>query len=82
MASELLDRRDIDFQLHTWLKVGELVDRETVGAIVDLSEKLYLQPAFVPLHRFRGWQRTSEFSDADETHARDQVNQPLRYSDE
>ena len=52
MASELLDRRDIDFQLHTWLKVGELVDRETVGAIVDLSEKLAAEQ-FLP-HFKRG----------------------------
>jgi alkylation response protein AidB-like acyl-CoA dehydrogenase len=36
----LLDRRDVDFLLHAWLKAGDLVDRETVDAILDLSEQL------------------------------------------
>ena len=36
----VLDRRDVDFLLHTWLKAGERIDRETADAILDLSEKL------------------------------------------
>ena len=36
----LLDRRDLDFLLHDWLKAETLADRETVDAILDLSEKL------------------------------------------
>jgi alkylation response protein AidB-like acyl-CoA dehydrogenase len=40
MTSQLLDRRDLDFQLHEWLKVDRLAERETVDAILDLSEKL------------------------------------------
>ncbi|MBO9713284.1 acyl-CoA dehydrogenase [Sphingomonas sp.] len=40
MTSLLLDRRDVDFLLHDWLKAEALVDRETVDALLDLSEKL------------------------------------------
>ena len=40
MTTPLLDRRDVDFLLHTWLKAETLTDRETVDAILDLSEKL------------------------------------------
>src|SRR4051794_2148667 len=40
MHSELIDRRDLDFLLHDWLRVDALADRETVNAILDLSEKL------------------------------------------
>jgi alkylation response protein AidB-like acyl-CoA dehydrogenase len=40
MTSKLLDRRDVDFLLHTWLKIKDLTDRETVDAILDLSEKV------------------------------------------
>jgi len=36
----LLDRRDIDFLLHDWLDAAALVDRDTVDALLDLSEKL------------------------------------------
>jgi len=36
----LLNRRDLDFLLHDWLKAETLADRETVDAILDLSEKL------------------------------------------
>jgi alkylation response protein AidB-like acyl-CoA dehydrogenase len=38
--SLLIDRRDIDFLLHDWLKAEALADRETVDAILDLSQKL------------------------------------------
>ena len=40
MTSLLLDRRDVDFLLHTWLKAEALADRETVDAILELSHKL------------------------------------------
>ena len=40
MTSPLLDRRDIDFLLHDWLKADALADRDMVDAIIDLSEKL------------------------------------------
>lgn len=40
MTSQLIDRRDVDFLLHTWLKADDLVDRETTAAILDLSETL------------------------------------------
>jgi alkylation response protein AidB-like acyl-CoA dehydrogenase len=40
MTIPLLDRRDVDFLLHDWLKAETLADRETVDAILDLSEKL------------------------------------------
>lgn len=43
MTSPLLDRRDIDFLLHDWLKVDVLVDRETVDATLDLSQKLAVE---------------------------------------
>jgi alkylation response protein AidB-like acyl-CoA dehydrogenase len=39
MAQTLIARRDMDFLLHEWLRVGEL-DRGTVDAFIDLSEKL------------------------------------------
>ena len=38
--SELLARRDLDFLLHDWLQADRLTDRETIDAILDLSEKL------------------------------------------
>ncbi|MFZ0269239.1 acyl-CoA dehydrogenase [Caulobacter sp.] len=40
MTTPLLERRDVDFLLHTWLKAETLADRETVDAILDLSETL------------------------------------------
>lgn len=40
MSSLLLNRRDLDFLLHDWLKAEGLADRETVDAILDLSDKL------------------------------------------
>lgn len=36
----LIDRRDLDFLLHRWLDAGALADRETIDAVIDLSEKL------------------------------------------
>lgn len=38
MTVPLLARRDVDFLLHDWLKAG--TDRETVDAILDVSEQL------------------------------------------
>lgn len=38
--TSLLDRRDVDFLLHDWLKAGALADRGTVDAILDLSQQL------------------------------------------
>jgi alkylation response protein AidB-like acyl-CoA dehydrogenase len=40
MNNQLLNRRDLDFLLHIWLKVEPLADRETVDAVLDLSEGL------------------------------------------
>lgn len=40
MTSLLIDRQDIDFLLHDWLEVEGLVERGTVDALLDLSEKL------------------------------------------
>ncbi|MGB3487579.1 MAG: acyl-CoA dehydrogenase [Xanthobacteraceae bacterium] len=40
MSATLLVRRDIDFILHDWLKVGGAIDREVVDGLIDLSEKL------------------------------------------
>ncbi len=40
MTSQLVSRHDVDFLLHAWLKAGALADRETVDALLDLSEKL------------------------------------------
>ena len=40
MNNQLLNRPDLDFLLHTWLKVEPLADRETVDAVLDLSEGL------------------------------------------
>ncbi|MBO9559361.1 MAG: acyl-CoA dehydrogenase [Caulobacter sp.] len=45
MTTPLLDRRDVDFLIHTWLKAGG--DRETTDAVLDLSETLATQ-AFLP----------------------------------
>ena len=36
----LIDRRDVDFLLHDWLKSEALMDRLTADALLDLSEKL------------------------------------------
>lgn len=40
MSAQLLNRRDLDFLLHDWLKAEGLADRDTVDAILDLSETL------------------------------------------
>ncbi len=40
MSAALLVRRDIDFILHDWLKIGDAIDREAVDGLLDLSEKL------------------------------------------
>ncbi|MET0310031.1 MAG: acyl-CoA dehydrogenase [Sphingomonas sp.] len=40
MTSHLLDRRDVDFLLHDWLNADALADRETIDAVIDLSQKL------------------------------------------
>jgi alkylation response protein AidB-like acyl-CoA dehydrogenase len=40
MSNELIDRRDVDFLLHDWLGVDALTGRDTVDAVLDLSEKL------------------------------------------
>ncbi len=50
MTTPLLDRRDVDFLLHTWLKTGTLVDRETVDAVLDLSQVLAAE-AFLPHYK-------------------------------
>jgi alkylation response protein AidB-like acyl-CoA dehydrogenase len=47
MTTSLLDRRDVDFLLHDWLQAGALVDRETVDAVLDLSQTLATE-AFLP----------------------------------
>ncbi|MDG2533895.1 acyl-CoA dehydrogenase [Sphingomonas sp. HITSZ_GF] len=46
----LLNRRDLDFLLHDWLKADTLAERETVDAILDLSEKLATE-AFLPHYK-------------------------------
>jgi alkylation response protein AidB-like acyl-CoA dehydrogenase len=46
----LIDRRDVDFLLHDWLKIDSLVDRETVDAMLDLSEKLAAEQ-FLPHYK-------------------------------
>ncbi len=43
-------RADLDFLLHDWLKASVLVDRETVDAILDLSEKLATEQ-FLPHYK-------------------------------
>lgn len=40
MTTPLLDRRNVDFLLYTWLKAEALADRDTVDAVLDLSQKL------------------------------------------
>lgn len=40
MTTPLLDRRNVDFLLYSWLKAQALADRETVDAVLDLSQKL------------------------------------------
>lgn len=40
MAHSLLVRRDVDFLLHDWLHVEDYADRDTVSAVMDLSERL------------------------------------------
>ncbi|WP_109808093.1 acyl-CoA dehydrogenase [Sphingosinithalassobacter portus] len=40
MTSQLIRRDDLNFLLHDWLRADALADRDTVDAILDLSEKL------------------------------------------
>jgi alkylation response protein AidB-like acyl-CoA dehydrogenase len=50
MTSPLLDRRDVDFLLHTWLRAETLIDRQTVDAVLDLSETLATE-TFLPHYK-------------------------------
>ncbi|MDF7774807.1 acyl-CoA dehydrogenase [Sphingomonas sp. AOB5] len=50
MTSLLLHRRDMDFLLHDWLGADAFADRQTVDAILDLSEKLAVE-AFLPHYK-------------------------------
>ncbi|HEV2598879.1 acyl-CoA dehydrogenase [Sphingopyxis sp.] len=50
MTSSLIARLDLDFLLHEWLGAGSLADRETVDAILDLSEKLAAEQ-FLPHYK-------------------------------
>jgi alkylation response protein AidB-like acyl-CoA dehydrogenase len=40
VSTRLLEREFLDFCLHDWLAVGEIAERETVDAVLDLSESL------------------------------------------
>ena len=48
VTSRILDRADLDFLLHDWLRVGDLLDRapfaehdrETIDAVLDLAEQI------------------------------------------
>ncbi|MBX3566368.1 MAG: acyl-CoA dehydrogenase [Sphingomonas sp.] len=64
--SGLLSRRDIDFLLHDWLKVEALADRETVDAILDLSEKLAADTFLT--HYKRGDVEEPRLDDAGQVH--------------
>jgi alkylation response protein AidB-like acyl-CoA dehydrogenase len=50
MTSPLLDRRDVDFLLHTWLDAGALIDRGTVDSVIDLSQILATE-TFLPHYK-------------------------------
>jgi alkylation response protein AidB-like acyl-CoA dehydrogenase len=49
-SAPLLDRRDVEFQLFTWLRADTLADHDTLEALLDLSEKLATE-RFLPLLR-------------------------------
>ena len=57
-ASLVLSRRDVDFLLHEWLRVGELFERErfaehsreTVDAVLDLAQEMATE-VFAPINR-------------------------------
>ncbi len=54
----VINRRDLDFVLHEWLKVEQLFERpvfsehsrETVDALLDLSERL-AEDSYLPLFK-------------------------------
>ena len=56
--SRILSRQDLDFLLHDWLRVGELLDREpfaehdreTIDAVLDLAEEIATE-RFAPHNR-------------------------------
>jgi alkylation response protein AidB-like acyl-CoA dehydrogenase len=50
MPAQLIDRRDLDFLLHDWLRADALTDRETIDAILDLSQQLAAE-AFLPHYK-------------------------------
>lgn len=50
MSGTLLSRRDMDFLLHDWLHVEDLVDNHTLSSFLDLSEKLAAE-LFLPHYK-------------------------------
>jgi alkylation response protein AidB-like acyl-CoA dehydrogenase len=58
VTSRILDRADLDFLLHDWLRVDDLLerpafaehDRDTVGAVLDLAEQIATE-RFAPHNR-------------------------------
>ena len=58
MDSRILDRADLDFLLHDWLRVGDLLerpafaehDRDTVDAVLELAEQIATE-RFAPHNR-------------------------------
>jgi len=58
VPSQLVSRRDVDFLLHEWLRIEDLLrhdryaehDRDTVDAVVDLAEEM-AREVFAPINR-------------------------------
>jgi alkylation response protein AidB-like acyl-CoA dehydrogenase len=74
--TSLIPRRDLDFLLHEWLDIGALADRETVDALLDLSEKLATDQF---LSHYKASDATEPRLDADGVHILPAIGEALRH---
>lgn len=75
MSSPLLSRTDLDFLLHDWLRVDDLIDRSSVDALLDLSERLAAEQ-FLP--HWKQSDREEPWLDAAGVHVCPPIGEALR----
>lgn len=74
--TSLIPRRDLDFLLHEWLGIDALADRETVDALLDLSEKLATEQF---LSHYKASDTTEPRLDSDGVHILPAIAEALKH---
>ena len=74
--TSLIPRRDLDFLLHEWLDIDALVDRDTVDALLDLSERLATD---LFLSHYKASDVTEPLLDNDGVHILPAIGEALRH---